>query len=86
MMTKPELIKVLIKEYDAVLEHLFKYVDKHDYHEDSQLHVKEGRLAAFKECIIGHSEENTVSIKDVNEEISRELIDNNIRNIKKGQK
>ena len=56
-MTKPDLIKVLIKEYDNLIEHLFKYVDKYDYHEDCQLHMKQGRVTAFKECIIGNSEE-----------------------------
>ena len=82
MITKPDLIKILIKEYDNVVDHLSKYVDKMDYQEDSQLHWKEGRLAAFKECILGQAEENTewqgkhaktISIKDINAEISKEL-------------
>ena len=73
MITKPDLIKVLIKEYDGLINHLFNYVNKQDYHEDCQLHMKEGRVNAFKECIIGQQEENTISIKEVNKEIAREL-------------
>tara|TARA_R100000234_G_scaffold38018_1_gene22462 strand:+ start:1379 stop:1603 length:225 start_codon:yes stop_codon:yes gene_type:complete len=57
MMTKPDLIKVLIKEYDNVIDHLSRYVNESDYQKDSILHWKEGRLNAFKECIIGNSEE-----------------------------
>ena len=75
MMTKPDLIKVLIKEYDNLIEHLFKYVDKYDYHEDCQLHMKQGRVNAFKECIIGNSEENTVHIAATGAEISKILND-----------
>tara|TARA_R100000781_G_C3968353_1_gene89235 strand:+ start:127 stop:357 length:231 start_codon:yes stop_codon:yes gene_type:complete len=73
MITKPNLIKALIKEYDKVVEHLSRYVDECDYQEDSQLHWREGRLDALKECVIGRSEENTISIKDINAEISKEL-------------
>ena len=73
MMTKPDLIKVLIKEYDNLIEHLFKYVDRHDYHEDCQLHMKQGRVNAFKECVIGQPEENTVSMREINKELAKEL-------------
>jgi len=84
MMTKPDLIKVLIKEYDNLIEHLFKYVDKYDYHEDCQLHMKQGRVTAFKECIIGNSEENIVHIKATDAEISKIL--NDEKNKKQNQK
>ena len=73
MITKPDLIKVLIKEYDSLINHLFNYVNKQDYAEDCSLHMKEGRVNAFKECIIGQPEENTVSIREVNKEIAKEL-------------
>ena len=84
MMTKPDLIKVLIKEYDNLIEHLFKYVDKYDYQEDCQLHMKQGRVTAFKECIIGNSEENTVHITATGAEISKIL--NDEKNKKQNQK
>jgi len=77
MITKPDLIKVLIKEYDNLLDLFSKHVDKHEYYEDRRLHNQEGRVNAFKECVLGQTEKEyvfgTKSIKDVNEEIAREL-------------
>jgi len=90
MMTKPDLIKVLIKEYESLIDHLFRYVNKYEYQEDSKIHTIQGRISVFKEYILEHSgdiptiEANTVSIKDINAEISKEL--NNEENKKQNQK
>ena len=57
MITKPDLTKTIIKEYDKLVELFSKHVDQHDYFEDSKIHRQEGRIDAFKECILGLTEE-----------------------------
>ena len=57
MITKPDLTKALVKEYDKLVELFSKHVDQHDYFEDSKIHRQEGRIDAFKECILGLTEE-----------------------------
>ena len=82
MITKPDLIKVLIKEYDNLIDIYSSYMGESEYYENHRLHKQEGRVNAFKECILGQTEQEyvsewsnsrTTSIKDVNEEIAREL-------------
>ena len=57
MIRKPDLTKTIIKEYDKLVELFSKHVDQHDYFEDSKIHRQEGRIDAFKECILGLTEE-----------------------------
>ena len=57
MITKPDLTKALVKEYDKLVELFSKHVNQHDYFEDSKIHRQEGRIDAFKECILGLTEE-----------------------------
>ena len=57
MITNPDLTKTIIKEYDKLVELFSKHVDQHDYFEDSKIHRQEGRIDAFKECILGLTEE-----------------------------
>jgi|TARA_R110002074_G_scaffold26626_8_gene78060 hypothetical protein len=52
MITKPELIKILIKEYDKLLNLYSRNLDAYD-DEDRALINQEGRVNAFKECILG---------------------------------
>ena len=77
MMTKPDLIKILIKEYDNLIDIYSSYIGESEYYENHKLHKQEGRVNAFKECVLGQTEKEyvfgTKSIKDVNEEIAREL-------------
>ena len=82
MMTKPDLIKILIKEYDNLIDIYSSYIGESEYYENHKLHKQEGRVNAFKECILGQAEENTewqgkhaktISIKEINSEISKEL-------------
>ena len=73
MITKPDLIKILIKEYDNLIDIYSSYIGESEYYENHKLHKQEGRVNAFKECIIGQPEENTVSIREVNKEIAKEL-------------
>ena len=69
---KEEVKESLVKEGTKRI--FVKEIQKWPSNRDNlRLFMKEGRLEAFKECIIGHSEENTVSIKDVNKEIAKEL-------------
>tara|TARA_R100001463_G_scaffold47372_2_gene96186 strand:+ start:177 stop:422 length:246 start_codon:yes stop_codon:yes gene_type:complete len=77
MITKP-IIKGLIEEYESLVDHLSRYIDKYDY-QDSEIQTIQGRISGYKEYILKHSgdiptiEANTVSIKDINAEISKEL-------------
>ena len=57
MITKPDLTKTLIKEYDKLIDYFSKHVDRHDFYEDNKLHHQQGRVDAFKECILGLTEE-----------------------------
>ena len=57
MITKPDLTKALVKEYDKLIDLFSRHVDKHDYYEDRKLHRQQGRVDAFKECILGLTEE-----------------------------
>ena len=57
MITKPDLTKTLVKEYDKLVELFSKHVNQHDYFEDSKIHRQQGRVDAFKECILGLTEE-----------------------------
>ena len=57
MITKPDLTKALVKEYDKLVELFSKHVNQHDYFEDSKIHRQQGRVDAFKECILGLTEE-----------------------------
>ena len=57
MITKPDLTKALIKEYDKLMDLYSRHVNEHDFYEDRKLHHQQGRVDAFKECILGLTEE-----------------------------
>ena len=57
MITKPDLTKTLVKEYDKLVDLFSKHVNQNDYFEDSKIHRQQGRVDAFKECILGLTEE-----------------------------
>ena len=57
MITKPDLIKVLIKEYDNLIDIYSSYMGESEYYENHRLHKQEGRVNAFKECVLGQTEQ-----------------------------
>ena len=57
MMTKPDLIKILIKEYDNLIDIYSSYIGESEYYENHKLHKQEGRVNAFKECVLGQTEQ-----------------------------
>ena len=56
MITTSDLTKSVIKEYDKLINIYSQHLSKDDYNEDTELHHQQGRVEAFKECIIGQQE------------------------------
>jgi len=56
MITKHDLTKAVIKEYDKLINIYSHYLSKVDYSSDQELHAQQGRVDAFKECILGQQE------------------------------
>tara|TARA_R110002073_G_scaffold254031_1_gene416701 strand:- start:346 stop:543 length:198 start_codon:yes stop_codon:yes gene_type:complete len=52
MITKPELIEIIIKEYDKLINIYSQYLDAYEY-DNQELKLQEGRVKAFKECLLG---------------------------------
>ena len=48
---KPYLIEELIEEYDKLVNIYSRYIDKHDYHSDTELHTQQGRVNVLKELL-----------------------------------
>ena len=55
MTTKPDifLTEALVKEYDKLINIYSQHLSADDYNMDKELHHQEGRVDAFKECILG---------------------------------
>ena len=53
MITKTELIQLLIDEYASLVTHMSKYTNRQDYQEDSEWHRKEARIDVYSRCLLG---------------------------------
>ena len=58
MITKPDLIKTLIKDYDELNDLLLNHIDDDYIIETPKIHRLIGRIGAFKECVLGQTEED----------------------------
>ena len=56
MITTSDLTKSVIKEYDKLINIYSQHLSKDDYNMDQELQYQQGRVEAFKECIIGQQE------------------------------
>ena len=57
MITIPDLIKTLIKDYDELNDLLLNHIDNDYIIETPKIHRLIGRIGAFKECILDQTEE-----------------------------
>lgn len=57
MITKPDLTKALVKEYDKLINIYSQHLSIDDYTMDRELQHQQGRVEAFKECILDQTEE-----------------------------
>ena len=48
---KQHLIKELIGEYDKLLDIYSRYIDKHDYYNDTDLHSQQGKVDVLKKLL-----------------------------------